>query len=863
MAKNLTDKQKSMLRSTTTGLTSGIGLGTSLAQIKDTSADESFIENVGSTQFSGGDTNALLSSFNANSLARTNYTADEIRGFSDGQLAGNVLSSTASGALSGAMKGGWIGALVEGGANLIGGTIGALAGNRKAENKANELNKLAEEANKQYLNNFANAASNTQNKMFNNSLLNIAAEGGFLDGDSTDWDNTLSGRLISYTENRDSVGFNPATRRWYAPEDTTAFDVNNRGMGVDINHLPKEVTLHTDKKGSYLTEQEERKARYTKLDEAEKSYNQRLKYAQSVMKSTKAPSEYKKALVMDAIYNFGAGAVANKLFEDKQLMNLLLNGTNEAFKTHIQQYWDKDSGKAIKKRADRINKQNEFFKMNNKAYGGPLFNHSGDWSNGLTFINEGGLHSENPLGGVPVGVDSEGTPNLVEEGEIIWNDYVFSNRLKPTKKQLETAGYHNKYNNWTFAKIVEDVQKISAETPVDKISTDTLNDNLMQLVAMQEESRMKKNKKENNKFDYGGSLYDGLFTVYGDSGKPIYLPTAESLISEYNLDRDVPIEDVQIQDDIDIPEFDWSVFNTPSTNKLSETDEDIQRKIDEENALLEPIWEAETKAITDSLSPKNYNDKNILDGMVKQAGQIANDIDKEKLPLESYLRYASPLLHGINLINNLKKPDYSDEQNLIRKANNITKGSYTPLGNTIDLQLIDQNSLINPIIANANATNRFIQQNAVNAGSAISSALSNNYLTNNSIGNALIQGIQANNAIKNQEAQFYLNRDQANSQMGLQALNMTQQADQIALDAMYKATQSKQNKDKLRSTAIGAEAGALAKDLSAIGRESLDRMDFDKMLDLGYIPTGYKDGHSRSSNIVKYGGLLTRNRRRK
>ena len=145
---------------------------------------------------------------------------------------------------------------------------------------------------------------------------------------------------------------------------------------------------------------------------------------------------------------------------------------------------------------------------NQKAYGGPMYKHGGDWTNGLVFINEGGLHSENPLGGVPVGVDQEGTPNLVEEGEIIWNDYVFSNRLKPTKKQLETIGFDPKYEGYTFAKIVEDVQKTSAENPLDKISTDTLNENLMYLMTMQEEIRMKKEAKKNSKnmFPFGGDL---------------------------------------------------------------------------------------------------------------------------------------------------------------------------------------------------------------------------------------------------------------------------------------------------------------------------------------------------------------------
>jgi len=32
-----------------------------------------------------------------------------------------------------------------------------------------------------------------------------------------------------------------------------------------------------------------------------------------------------------------------------------------------------------------------------------------------------------------MGIAPDGKPNLVEEGEVIYNDYVFSNRLKPTE----------------------------------------------------------------------------------------------------------------------------------------------------------------------------------------------------------------------------------------------------------------------------------------------------------------------------------------------------------------------------------------------------------------------------------------------
>jgi hypothetical protein len=155
------------------------------------------------------------------------------------------------------------------------------------------------------------------------------------------------------------------------------------------------------------------------------------------------------------------------------------------------------------------NKYNNF-RTNSVAYGGPIYNHSGDWSNGITFINEGGTHESNPLGGVLMGFDQEGTPNLVEEGEIIYNDYVFSNRLKPSKKQLKSSGLNNKYNNWTFARIVEDLQKNSAETPNDKISMDSLNDMMNIMMSLQEEIRAKKGLKGQNRLmAKGGHIFDG------------------------------------------------------------------------------------------------------------------------------------------------------------------------------------------------------------------------------------------------------------------------------------------------------------------------------------------------------------------
>lgn len=78
--------------------------------------------------------------------------------------------------------------------------------------------------------------------------------------------------------------------------------------------------------------------------------------------------------------------------------------------------------------------------------GGNLFTNGGNFYNGLTKIGVGGTHEENPNEGVQVGVDGQGTPNLVEEDELVWdNGYVFSNRLRVPRIKRGAYGKRNKY----------------------------------------------------------------------------------------------------------------------------------------------------------------------------------------------------------------------------------------------------------------------------------------------------------------------------------------------------------------------------------------------------------------------------------
>lgn len=135
--------------------------------------------------------------------------------------------------------------------------------------------------------------------------------------------------------------------------------------------------------------------------------------------------------------------------------------------------------------------------------GGPINTHGGVFDNGVTIVGNGGTHEENPLEGVQMGVDEQGIPNLVEEGEVIFNDYVFSNRIEAPKNLKKRYKFKGK----TFADVAKSIQKESEERPNDPISKAGLDVNMARLAMSQEEARNSKMKKRtSNKYAGGGVL---------------------------------------------------------------------------------------------------------------------------------------------------------------------------------------------------------------------------------------------------------------------------------------------------------------------------------------------------------------------
>lgn len=141
------------------------------------------------------------------------------------------------------------------------------------------------------------------------------------------------------------------------------------------------------------------------------------------------------------------------------------------------------------------------------AFGGWLNTQGGDFTNGVTFIDEGGSHEENPYQGIQIGVDPEGAPNLVEQGEVVYDDYVFSDRMEipdDIRKEYKLRGK-------TFAKAAKSAQRESEERPNDPLSTKGLQAAMERIAAAQEEARERKEAHRE------GNEYPSMFAYGGDT----------------------------------------------------------------------------------------------------------------------------------------------------------------------------------------------------------------------------------------------------------------------------------------------------------------------------------------------------------
>lgn len=111
-------------------------------------------------------------------------------------------------------------------------------------------------------------------------------------------------------------------------------------------------------------------------------------------------------------------------------------------------------------------------------------------------VNEGGSHEENPNGGVQIGVDPEGNPNLLEEGEPVYKDYVYSDNIEAEEQFLVDNNLPKKYTGKLYSKIADDLFSEAEERPLDPISRNGLEALLGRLADAQEGQKQAKEQRD-------------------------------------------------------------------------------------------------------------------------------------------------------------------------------------------------------------------------------------------------------------------------------------------------------------------------------------------------------------------------------
>lgn len=591
-----------------------------------------------------------------------------------------------------------------------------------------------------------------------------------------------------------------------------------------------------------------------------------------------------KYIGTDGVWSNKAKTLANKLRTQANIANAFIDNT-------------------LLNNADNLEQQQlNTLEANYAAFGGDLNTNGGIFPTGLNYIDTGGTHEENPYGGIPMGIDSNGTPNLVEEGEVIYNNYVFSNRLKVPKAVQSKYKLRGK-KNLTFADAAKQINKYNEERPNDSISKATTNELLSSMIVEQE--NVKENmRNKNNKYAYGGKVNKFAGTDPNASSSMDINPYAG--MSNWNIEgggmAGVPLNnrykdwsDFRLSDgtplrigDAYIGGYMSSAFKDYANKIYSGNDRDKYF-----NPTTMPNFFAKNKNLGTwneawNLShDNNYGDyhkamaalyQDYLDTnkfsqtpTIPQPKEVTDNInnnnidssnkDKDELDLGTspeWLRYAPAVGLGITSITDAlgltNKPNYEAASRIEAAVGN---NGYKPvewerLGNKLKYEAQDRDYYLNQLNASTGATRRAITNNSNgNRGAAIAGLLAQDYNTNNAIGNAFMQMNKENFARKAQVEDFNRATNQANSQGMLQADMANQQAYNSVRDFSLRGTMAAaEMRQKARLAAEQAKSTNLSGFLQALGDIGYENKGMDMIRRLA--ETGALGAISKGHPLYKY-----------
>ena len=463
------------------------------------------------------------------------------------------------------------------------------------------------------------------------------------------------------------------------------------------------------------------------------------------------------------------------------------------------------------------------------ALGGVLQGDGADWSTGMTPINNGGTHEQNPNEGVQMGVDDQGTPNLVEQGEVKWNDYIFSNRMVANRSLLDQANLPSSLADHTFASAAENLGKEAKERPNDPISQRGLNDSLTKLAMAQEALRQKQQQRnmKKRKYSQGGHLF---------AGGGFELPFIQRANGTYPIDDNRP--------DIGTYGKDWGmVEQNPYTPKEGEYP--LQPPASKQT-LIYPFSKAAASSTQGTTAvPQGTNNTKgpLVDG--------------------SSLRYAPVIGSGLAVLSDAlgwtNKPDYTNADRIQDSVSHIQPVTYTPIGNYLAYNPFDRNFYSNKLEAQASATRRAIaNQSGGNRANAVAGMLAADYNAQGKLGDLFRQAEEYNQGLRERVENFNRSTDQFNSEQSMKSKIANQATDRLRFEA---AAQAARLRDEVNSRSAAAKSANLSNffnNIGAVGQESFSRNMVKSNPGLYYsIDSNGNITYKPKENKKACGGLLT------
>lgn len=462
------------------------------------------------------------------------------------------------------------------------------------------------------------------------------------------------------------------------------------------------------------------------------------------------------------------------------------------------------------------------------AFGGDLLTHGAEWDNGLRVIGNGGTHEENPMEGVPMGMDAEGNPNLVEQGEVIFNDYVFSNRLFADGGLLESFNLPKSYDGHSFAAIAEKLGDESKERPNDPISKRGLLSSMSRLQQAQETVRQQAQEgQEGVQYAHGGkmgTLFDGLGNESNNLKRANFFlePTEDNYSYNPFIDRAYTDPDKNTYGI-----YKYGVGITPN-EEFVETPKYMARA-----AAKRAGYD-----VGSSLDDYNKNPIKVPEKKKKSAvSRLLSNLD------DTDLRYAPVVGAAIGLGQNLfSRPDYSSADAILEAANqvgNYTPIGYTPIGNYLQYRPFDRNFYLNKLNAQAGATRRAIMNTTSPSRNA--ALLAADYNAQGRLGDLARQAEEYNLAQRQAVETFNRATNQANAEMGLKAAMANQEAALKArssrLSGVAQAMAVRDAVNARRGASLSSNLSNLFESLGNIGIDEYNREDRDKLIRAGVFGT--------------------------